>query len=750
MGTAGTIQAHLAIKSLSQPLLVYELTAHEAMNGLTRARAVCLLHGVPGLLADAVGGPALLELADNLEGTTRRLPLLVTHVELLREWPDRVEVAFALAPPEALLEHRGGYRVFVEKTTPQVVDAVLEASGLGGAQRELRLEQKYAVRPQCVQYDETDWEFITRLLAEEGIAFWFDVKKGAPLLVLADSDAALAGIEEDARVPFVETSGMVAVRHFGEFSLEESLVFGNVHLREDAVRHPDLPFEGKAKFDGGKGRGAEAALGEYFEYPARVTDREAIQSRAQVRMAQLARDACVAWGKSNLMRLQAGRLIELDGDLEQEFIGRYLVTDVIHHLVAPEASSEVGLFNDQVRAGSRDRRGLGYYNEVRLVPATTLYRPALPVWPKIFDVEPATTTGPEGVEIHVNDLGDVKLKLPWDRSDITDDRSSYWARTLQLGLGGSMALPRMGWEVPVMYRDGDPERPLVLGRLYNGGSPLPCNLPAEAASTCFQSATTPGGGSGNEIRMGDSKGKETLGFNASRNQTVVIGGTSVTEVQGSEVHDVGLSYTVQANTQTVTVGGEQAVNVALNYEVTIEGGRTELIGGAESNKVTGNRVVATGAYTESIGAAQATQCIQAVLEAKGNLMNLVGGAALYAAAAGASETVLGVRQHMVGAARSLTCTTYSEKALAGKSILAGASKLIASGACATGCASGSLTSGTFKGKASGKVVFEGSTISITAAKITTPGGTIGGGAVKVNGSNLVGKIERKAVTKLGS
>lgn len=744
MGTEGTVQAHLALKSLSHPLLVYELEARETMNGLSRVRVVTVLHGVPGLLAEAVGGPGILELSDNLEGTTRRLPLLVTSVEILREWSDRVEVALELGPPEVLLEHRGGYRIFVEKTAVEVVDAVLEGAGLGGPFRELRLEQKYAVRPQCVQYDETDWAFATRLLAEEGIAFWFDAKKGAPLLVLADSEAALGGIDEDARVPFVEQSGMVAIRHFGRFSLEESLVSGSVHLREDAIRHPDLPFEGKAVFEGGKGRGPEAALGEVFEYPARVTDREAIKVRAKVRMAQLARNACVARGTSNLMRLQPGRLIELYGDLEQEFLGRYLVTEVVHHLVAPEAAAP-GIGLADVQSGA-----VGYHNEVTLVPASTLYRPEVPDWPKVFDLEPAMTTGPDGVEIHVNDLGDVKLKMPWDRSEVADDRASYWARTLQVGLGGSMALPRTGWEVPVMYRDGDPERPLVLGRLYNGASPLPCRLPAEAASTCFQSATTPGGRTANEIRMGDSKGKEAMGISASHNQKVVVGGSSVTEVTGNELHDVGLSYSIEAKTQIVNVAGEQNINVAKNYEVAIDGARAEVIGATENNKVTGNRVVMTGPYTESIGAAQATQCIQAVVEAKGNMVNLVGGAAKFAAVAGHSETVVGLRQHMVGAARVINCKAYSERIKAAKAILAGASKVTAGGPFATSCASGTLKAASIVGKASGKVVFEGKTITLKAANVKTPGGTIGGGAIKVKGSNVTGTIQRKAVTKLGS
>lgn len=310
-------------------------------------------------------------------------------------------------------------------------------------------------------------------------------------------------------------------------------------------------------------------------------------------------------------------------------------------------------------------------------------------------------------------------------------------------------LPRMGWEVPVLYRNGDPDRPLVLGRLYNEASPLPAILPKHSASTCLQSASTRGTSGASGIRMDDTKGKESLGLTASGSQTVVVGGASETTVSGNDSHAVALSYAVKAASQTVTVGGEQSVNVVKNYEVAIGGARIETIGGTESINVTGNRVVQTGAYTESIGAAQATQCIQALLDTQGNLINLVGGALLQTAAAGISEVVTGVRQHTVGAVRAITCANYSESAV-GKNILAGPSELVASGPCATTCASGSIDAASLTATASGKVVFEATTLRITADSVTTAGGSIAGGVVKMTGSSLSGTIERVGDSKLGS
>ena len=213
----------------------------------------------------------------------------------------------------------------------------------------------------------------------------------------------------------------------------------------------------------------------------------------------------------------------------------------------------------ELTAGSRsDANGITYCNRVTLVPGgARAFRPSVPDGRHRYDgIETAVTTGPPGEEIHVDDLGRVKLRFLWDRSGVMDDRSSAWARCVQMNLGGAMLLPRVGWEVPVAYVDGNPDRPFVLGRMYNATAIGPYALPGAAATTSLQSATSPGGGSTNEIRMGDAAGRQEMFLHASKDQTVSVGGNAHTTVSGNEAHDVGLAYELTVTgAQSATIGG---------------------------------------------------------------------------------------------------------------------------------------------------------------------------------------------------
>src|SRR5262249_37081847 len=162
--------------------------------------------------------------------------------------------------------------------------------------------------------------------------------------------------------------------------------------------------------------------------------------------------------------------------------------------------------------GTKGQEGRNYVCRFTAVPtAKTAYRP-----PRIersvamVGVETAMTTGPSGGEIYTDKHGRVKIKYMWDRLAKNDDTSSLWVRTSQAPTGGSMLLPRVGWEVSVRHVEGDPDTPVVMTRLYNAVTPPPYALPANKARGAVQTATTPGGGSSNEFRMDDTKGKEEM------------------------------------------------------------------------------------------------------------------------------------------------------------------------------------------------------------------------------------------------
>ncbi|MGE0328640.1 MAG: type VI secretion system Vgr family protein [Polyangiaceae bacterium] len=726
MSEIATTKVFVVLECVDAPIPVQRLDGREAMNELSSFSVrFCIDESTLGLdpcgLDALFGRAATIALVDDLEGHTRSIPLMVDGVDLEIQTPEgELVLRLDLKPRQHVLAHRTGHAMWVEKSTVEIVSALVDAQALGGPELDVRLSQAYEPRPQCVQYAETEWNFAARILADDGVACWFDVVNDAPRWVLADGPDACTDIEGDAVVPLEARSALTQQRHFTSFELEANWCTGSVLLRDDDPRQPDVPIDGQL----------EDGEGFYFAYPARLVNGAQAARRAKVRLEQLRRHEIVARGASDCVRVQPGRVLEIASE-QGDFNQRYLVVSVEHG------------FSDTTQAGQAEE---AYSNRVMLVPATRLFRPAIPEWPTLPGAEPATVSGPAGEEVHVNDLGDVKLKFPWDRTPQVDDTTSHWARTLQPNLGGSMLLPRMNWEVLVAFAHGNPDQPRVLGRLYNAEAALPYSPKGESASTSFQTATSPGGGGVNEIKLGDSAGKESMGINASQDQDVVVGGSSLTTVSGSEDHTVALSLTQTASNHTRTVGGLQKVDVGTEYSIQA-GDRSETIGGVEINKVGGSRIVKAGAYTEVVGALQATQCVSSNLECAA-LVNTVGGAMIHAAGAGANETVLGARQHLVGAVRGINCVGYEEKVLGIKAITSGASLLQAGATNVTKAASVALTMSALTATAAADVVFKGASITISASSITAPGGSMSGGTLKVVGSEVSGSITRQGVSEL--
>lgn len=706
----------------------------EGIGTLSRWRLDVLL-AEPTLNARAVlRAPATLVMGDEA-GSVRAIGLIVMAVAYEGGERDGHRFVVELAPPEWLLTRRAGYRVFLDKTTQEVAAEVLRDAGMPTESVVRRLAGTYMRRLQCTQYAETEWAFIERLLAEEGISYWFDWSEDhGPILVLGDNPGSHDGITGGMHLPFDDASGLVGGSEaLFDLALVHEVCPDAAHVRDYDIRQPDVFIEGRA---------GDGPL-EVFEFPACVLTADAAGRRAQVRLEQLQRLAVHATAASANVRLQPGRVFHLDGCADEAMNGEYLVISVEHELTA---------------GSPNDANGISYRNRVTLVPAKAkAFRPPVPDGSHRFaGIEMAVTTGPHGEEIHVDDLGRVKLRFPWDRSGITDDKSSAWARCLQMNMGGSMLLPRVGWEVPVAYIDGNPDRPFVLGRVYNAKAVVPYALPANAATTSLQSATSPGGGSTNEIRMGDVAGKQEMFVHASKDQTVSVGGSSRTAVGGNETHGVDLAYTLSVlGSQSLSVGASQSVDVGTNYAIGIKGGRSESIGGAEIVSVTANRaVVAKGTCVEVIGAFYGLQCNQSNTTVKGAFAQAVGGAMVLTSGLGTSESVAAVRTEVVGGMRNIVAaSSYAEAVRGPKKLTAGAVNESSNGPHTTKVlASGTIkVGGSAKLSASGDLVIEAPAITVQVGGSLTAGALqIAGGALKATSgtTEVKGTIKRQAGAKI--
>lgn len=733
MSDQSFVTVDLGCDALGAEVRLLAAAGREAMNALSSWTLDVV--AVSGAIAadDAIGAAATITLTDPLEEAPRSIGLIVTEVTFEHMTADGPVYRLTLAPPEWLLTLRSGYRIFQEKSGPDIVKLVLTDAGTAADKIVTRLSGGYGLRLHTTQYGEGDWAFLERICAEEGISYWFDSTDAGPNIVFGDDPGSHDGTTGGPTLPFHDPSGMVHVRSITELAVEERVVTESTTVRDYDVRHPDVLIEGKS----GKG-----SL-EHYEYPARVIDGAAATERARVRLEQLGRFRVRATAKSDSIRLQPGRFFTIAGCAEADLDADYVVVEVTHRWSAP----------------SRGRADSGrYQNEAVLVPKEgPAHRPALPHdRPQIPGTETAITTGASGEEIHTNDLGELKIRFPWDRSGIFDDKSSTWVRCLQMGLGGSMLIPRVGWEVPVVYYDGDPDRPLVLGRLYNAEGVVPYGLPAAKATTALQSATSPGGGSTNEIRMGDDAGKMEMFIHASKDQSVFVGGSATTTVTANKTHDVTLSLGLTVTgTQTLTVGASQKVDVTTNYSTGVKGARTESVAAIEMSKVTGNRAVAAkGSYTELVGALYGIQANQANVDVTGIYSQNIGAVLAHGAGLGTSESVGGARMETVGAMKSITASKeYGEDVKGAKLVNAGSCKIDA-GTVVTTTTKGAMNiqvGGATKIDSSGVSVFGANQIEIKAASLKAGALKLVGGAFKVGKgkAKLDGTIKRKGGSKVG-
>jgi type VI secretion system secreted protein VgrG len=696
---------------------VLSLEGREAMDELPVFDVRVQVEGDVDLAA-LVHARARLTLVDPEEGRTRTAALVVVSAACeAGRGRDRV-LDLRLSDPLHSLCLREGYRVFVDKTAERVVTEVLADAGVRSDSIVPRLSGEYPERAQTVQHGETEWEFVRRLFADDGISIWTETAEdGAWRVLFGDGPASHEGIEGEPVLPYAGHGGARApgVRALFALAWEESVAHDRAMVRELDVDHPDVFIDGEA--------GAGAL--EWLEYPARVPHARAAKMRAERRLEQLRRDSVRVTAESDCVRLLPGRLLSIagGGDLFEQ---RMLVTEVRHRFARPQKDGGAGI---------------AYRNEVVLGPmrgaegeARPHHRPAIAFAKRLSHMESAVVTGAPGEEIHVDALGRVKLRFLWDRSGLTDDRSSSWTRGLQWPLAGAMLLPRVGWEVAVGFLDGLADRPFVLGRLYNATAVHPYPLPASRAVTAVQSWTSPNDGTTQGIRLGDDAGGEGFSLHAARDLTVSVGGSAKTVIDGDETHAVGLSLSTHVlGAQGVTVGGDQSIDVKEPIRIRVDGANREMVA-AETIGVVGNRaVLADGGYLETIGGVYGVQCNQSNTKTTGDYTRIVAGAHVIGSGLGVTESVAGVRMYVCQGARVVQCAgTYSESVTGGKKSTAGAVRHAATGDLGTAAPSGTFTSGLYDASAGGKFSITAPVITIEASAGIEAGSLeIKGSAVKV-------------------
>ncbi|MCP3098216.1 type VI secretion system tip protein VgrG [Myxococcus sp. K15C18031901] len=621
--------------------------------------------------------------------------------------PEHFRLRFEVGSRLHLLELGQEVRLHQEQSVPDVVKAVLEEAGISEDSQSWTLAESPPVRPAVTQYNECDHTFVRRLLAEEGIVFAVRNDDEGESLAFFDGP--------DGLVPLAG-EGALRVRtqtHTDEdtvLSLSERHAAGSdaVMVRDHDPKQPTVDLSHREEAPESRGR-------EVYLHPGGFDAMGHARRRAKRVLEQHRSRAVAREGTSDCPQLEPGRTFVMDGHPRMELNGEQVVLSVVHR----------GGLETRESGASEET----YENTFRAVPGQSpFFRPEAPAERAAPGVEVAFVTGAAGQELHGSERGEVRVRFPWDRSGLTDDRSSPWLRVGQLALGGSMIIPRVGFEVMVDHELGDRDRPLVVGHLYNGEAMPPYALPDHATRSSIQTATTGGGPGANELRFEDAAGSEEIFFNASHDLTVSVEHDANLKVLVDEATEVGgnRTFSVGAN-HTLQVTRHRSLKVGANQRVNVDADLSDGVGGDSAVQVGATRKLTVGGdLTENT---------------QGPLERTVGGLQAVTGLAGYERKVVGSSKTKVGAAW-LETTADSRMSTCGAARVetVGALKMVKARTVAVSCgAAYALTAAAEKVKVGGNRVDKAE----VALAITASGGL----SVQAENINITG--ETKVVLKVG-
>jgi type VI secretion system secreted protein VgrG len=502
-------------------------------------------------------------------------------------------VVVEVVPALYALSQRVDARIFQDLTVPQIVNKVLSA-GLQPYQRKVRqsLSGQYAQREYCVQYRESDLAFVQRLLQEEGIGFYFDHSGKAEEMVLFDDNASLPACNSTTGstiqfVPPGEGAQEIEVVH--TFDHNEQTYATSVVLDEYDWTQPTLPVHREAR-----GQDAAGLDREIYDPAPRLSLRQGKDdgtSRAQVRSQEEMLAKSESSGQANVIGFAPGYTFDLQGHELSTLDQKYVITSVTHFGTAPDV-----LAKEQATA-------VEYHNEFTCLPASMHYRPKRRTPRAPMQMQTAKVVGPASEEIYTDEHGRIKVKFHWDRASGADEHSSCWIRVAQLWAGsgfGAVFVPRIGMEVVVQFLEGDADRPLVTGVVYNGRNLLPFNYPSEKTKSGFVTRSSPHGQGGNELVFEDTAGSEEVYLQAAKDWTILVKNDQEENVQhdstrhvaGNDDNNIDGNHTETiTGTDRVSVTGDRAVKVQGAYNEDVTGAMTTHVGGASALSVQGDRTV---------------------------------------------------------------------------------------------------------------------------------------------------------------
>jgi type VI secretion system secreted protein VgrG len=616
-----------------------------------------------------------------------------------------------LCPWLSLLQFTSNCRIFQNKNAVDIIKQVFRDNGYSDI--EDSLSDSYDPLDYCVQYRESDFNFVSRLMEKEGIYYFFKHDDGKHTLVLADGYSAHQTTPGYETVPYKPPQEKLEDDHLDAWVVTQQIRSGSYAATDFDFTRPraSLLSQLSAPLDNAKG---DLAL---FDYPGSFLTTSAGNERVKIRLqeAQLAYATVDAAG--NTRGLCSGGLFTLADFPRDDQNKEYLIVSANFHLHG-------ATFGSGAEQGA-DEFGASY----SLIDSQVQFRPAFHATkPRVEGPQTALVVGESGDEITTDNYGRVKVQFHWDRVGTNNEKSSCWVRVSQVWAGakwGAMHIPRIGQEVIVDFLEGDPDRPIITGRVYNADNMPPYDLPANKTQSGIKSRSTLGGAPSNfnEIRFEDKKGSEELHIQAEKDETKLVKNNQSASIGVDRSLTVGGNETVSiGKNRTESVGTNESVSVGASQTLTVGANRTVSVGANESVSIGANEtVIVAVASTQTVGAARAVTIGAAYQVSVGGVMNETVGAAR-------SEDVVGTKSSNIGGSCSENVGTDKSTSAgggvtisAGKAIglTSGTDFTVQAGKTATIEATDQLTikcgDATIILKSSGDITVNGAKVQVTAS-----------------------------------
>ncbi len=542
----------------------------------------------PDVQFDAIiGHPVVIRL--DLGGGGRRFYHgFVSRFVLSGHGPTFTHYRATIVPWLWVMTRSADCRIFQDMNVPEIVQNVF--ADRGAKDVELRITGTYPKRTYCVQYRETDFNFVSRLLEEEGITYFFKQEDEKVTLVLVDDMASYETIPDPGELRFTPFGGNERqMETITQWSAEQELQPTQYSLSDYNYLKPKTSLLKLSQVE------KQHAINDrqIFDFPGDYLEPAEGERLTRTRLEEIQTGAEIVRAETTFFGLSAGHLFTLKEHPREEQNRKYLLTSVNLYW-------DAGEFTTQAEGTPQS------HCHFTAIPATQTFRPAR-VTPKplIQGPQSAMVVGPAGEEIHTDEHGRVKVHFFWNRESKGDDKSSAWVRVSQSWAGkkwGTFFLPRIGHEVLVEFIEGDPDRPVVTGSVYNADNKPPYDLPANKTKSMIKTLSSKGGGGYNELRFEDMKGCEEIFLHAEKNLEVrvkaahqeSVGGVRDLHVHGDtrtklhaehHLHVVGNEYAAYDADRHLKVTGNTQTKIDGNLSLEVGSDRMTKIVGTDSLKV---------------------------------------------------------------------------------------------------------------------------------------------------------------------